>query len=220
MSNGRYHPHLNTELAYAYTVPEDPQWNTPYTSRPDSIAFWMKFLPVDDDTLQFQALLHVGACSLPPNFINPENQVGYTRADLGGTYEEWTRISLAFDYFDDRTPEYLLMIITSGNGTNSNIGSVAYYDDLEIIESQSVNDNPLNGINIHFFNGNLVLQNFPAVYLFDANIEVLDITGRQLWNSQVNSTELPLNMSHIQKGIYIVRINTNDYSFSNKLYID
>ena len=31
--NGRYHPDLNTELAYSYTDPEDPRWNTPFKGR-------------------------------------------------------------------------------------------------------------------------------------------------------------------------------------------
>ena len=70
MSNGQYHPNLNTELAYVFTNTTDPRWNTPYTFRPDSIAFWMKFFPDGNDTLQFQALLHVDEATLPPK---PEN---------------------------------------------------------------------------------------------------------------------------------------------------
>ena len=218
--NGQYHPNRNTDPAYSFTNTEDPQWNTPFTSRPDSIAFWMKFFPVGDDTLQFQALLHVNTCSLPPQPDNEENQVAYTRADLGGTYENWTRIALAFDYFDDRTPEYILIILTSGNGTASIEGSYAFYDDLEIIEHQSVNDNPYGNTNIYISSGTLYLNNFPNDYVKNARIEILDVTGHLLWQSKIYSTELSLNSFNVNKGFYIVRIISTEHIFSRKLYID
>ncbi len=220
MCNGRYHPDLDTEQAYSYTDPEDPQWNTPFTIRPDSIAFWMKFFPVGDDSLQFKAMLHVGAYSQPPTFINPENRVAIAQVDVGGTYEEWTRISVPFEYDDDRTPEYILIIITSGADYNPNIGSYAYYDDLEIIHIQSVEDNPLSNTNIFYANGTLMLRNFPVDYINDASVELVDITGRQLWQNQIYSTEIPLNNIELNSGLYIVRITSEKHSFSSKLYID
>jgi len=219
MCNGRYHPDLDIEVAYSYTDPEDPQWNTPFTSRPDSISFWMKFFPEGDDTLQFKAMLHVDSYSQPP-FFNPENRVAIAQKGIGGTFEEWTRISVPFEYDDDRTPEYILIIITSGNNTTPNIGSYAYYDDLEVIYIQSVDDNPLGNTNIYYANGKLMLHNFPVDYLNDASVELVDITGRKLWQDQIYSTEIPINNLKLNSGLYIVRLTSDKYSFSSKLYID
>jgi len=218
--NGRYHPNINTALAYSYTDTEDPRWNTPFTSRPDSIAFWVKFFPMEGDTMQFQALLHVGACSLPPNFINPENQVGYTRADLPGPYEDWTRISLAFEYSDGRIPEYILIILASGNGTNSIDGSIAYFDDLEIIEPQAVKDNPLSNAAIYIANEILYLKNVPNDYLNDAKIKISDLTGRTLLQSNIYSSELSLKSINLNTGCYIVSIASAEHTVSKKLFID
>ena len=161
----------------------------------------------------------MGVCSLPPEFTNPDNQVAYTRADLFGPYEEWTRISLAFDYYDERIPEYLLMIITSGNGTTPIDGSIAYYDDLEIIYIQSIEDNPFSNTDIYYSNGTLMLRNFPNDYLSDASVELIDVTGRQLWQNQIYSTEIPFNNINLNSGLYIVRITSDKHSFSHKLYI-
>lgn len=219
LCNGQYHALIQTELAYSFTNQEDPKWNTPFTARPDSIAFWLKYFPAEGDTLQFQALLHVDDCTLPPNAENENNQVGYTRCDLPGTYEEWTRIALAFEYFDDRTPEYLLMILTSGNGTTSINGSYAYYDDLEMIGGDlSIPDNPLDRVDIYHNNGSLVLENIPDDLIKNANIEIIDLAGRLIWQSEINSNVVDLNLAQRLEGLYIVKIGTSKYTVSHKIY--
>lgn len=219
LCNGQYHPEIQTELAYSFTNLDDPKFNTPFTTRPDSIAFWLKFFPMEGDTLQFQALLHVDDCTIPPNSENEGNRVGYTRCDLPDTYENWTRIALAFDYYDNRTPEYLLMILTSGNGTTSIEGSVAYYDDLEIIGGeQAIHDNPLNGVEIYNNNGTLVIRNMPEDLIKKVNIEIVDLAGRIIWQSEINSNVVTLEQAHKLEGLYIVKIRTSKYSVSRKLY--
>ncbi len=220
MSNGQYHPNLNTELAYVFTNTADPQWNTPYTFRPDSIAFWMKFLPDGNDTLQFQALLHVDEATLPPKPENEANRVAYTRADIGGTFENWTRIALAFDYFDSRTPEYILIIITSGNGTTPNVGSIAFYDDLEIIGGdQAINENPLEQVGVYVTANTLHISNLSDDLRMHSTLEIFDLVGRPLWQSKIVSDEISLEPTLNLSGICIVKISSDDYVISRKIYI-
>lgn len=220
MSNGQYHPNLNTELAYVFTNTTDPRWNTPYTYRPDSIAFWMKFLPDGNDTLQFQALLHVDEATLPPKPENEANRVAYTRADIGGTFENWTRIALAFDYFDSRTPEYILIIITSGNGTTPNVGSIAFYDDLEIIGGdQAINENPLEQVGVYVTANTLHISNLSDDLRMHSTLEIFDLVGRPLWQSKIVSDEISLEPSLNFNGIYLVKISSDDYVISRKIYI-
>ena len=221
LCNGQYHPNIQTELAYAFTNQDDPRWNTPFTTRPDSIAFWLKFFPMEGDTLQFQALLHVDDCTLPPNAENEGNRVAYTRCDLPGTYENWTRIALAFDYFDERSPEYLLMILTSGNGTTSIEGSVAYYDDLEIIGGeQAIEDNPLDKVDIYVTGKTLYIKNLPEDLIKHSNIEILDLTGRLVWQSKINSLKVSIASTNSLQGMYIVKITSADYFISKKIYFN
>ena len=51
-TNGRLHPDMNPELAYIFTDTLDNMWNTPFSTRPDSIAGWFKYAPQGNDTLQ------------------------------------------------------------------------------------------------------------------------------------------------------------------------
>ncbi len=221
LCNGQYHALIQTNLAYSFTNQNDPKWNTPFTARPDSIAFWLKYFPMEGDTLQFQALLHVDDCTLPPNSENEGNRVAYTRCDLPGTYEEWTRIALAFDYFDDRTPEYLLMILTSGNGTTSIEGSVAYYDDLEVIGGDlAIHDNPLDQVDIHVSGNTVLLNNMPKDLFKQTNLEIFDLTGRSVWRTGINSNKVELSTSKNLNGMYIIKITSSDYIISRKVYFN
>lgn len=221
LCNGQYHALLETELAYSFTNPDDPQWHTPFTARPDSIAFWLKYFPMAGDTLQFQALLHVDDCTLPPNPENEGNQVAYTRADLPDTYENWTRIALAFDYFDNRTPDYLLMILTSGNGTTSIDGSIAYYDDLEMIGGQqAINDNPLDQVEVFVSGQTLNIKNLSEDLIKDSHVEIIDLIGRPVWQSEIHSNKVSLESTYNLSGMYLVKISSDNYVISRKIYFN
>ncbi len=219
MSNGQYHPNLNTELAYVFTNTADPRWNTPYTSRPDSIAFWVKWFPDDDDTLQFQALLHVDEATLPPKLENLPNQVAYTRADIGDTLENWTRVALAFNYYDNRTPEYLLIIITSGNGTTPNIGSYAFYDDIEIISGQAIQDNPLEQVSVYFEKNTIHIRNLSEDLRKQSTLEIIDLIGKPLWHCNIHSNQISVDPTLNLDGIFILKISSDNYVISRKIYI-
>jgi hypothetical protein len=181
----------------------------------------MKFFPSGNDTLQFQALLHVDDATLPPKPENIDNQVAYTRADIGGTYENWTRVALAFDYFDNRTPEYLLIIITSGNGTTPNVGSIAFYDDLEIIGGgQAIHKNPLEQVGLYFTANKLHIQNLSPNLSIQTTLSIFDLVGKTLWECKINSNEISLEPTLNLKGIYLVKISSDDYVISRKIYIN
>ncbi len=221
MCNGQIHADWNPDLGFTYTNPDDPQWHTPFTSRPDSIAFWLKFFPAEGDTLQFQALLHVGDATIPPTPENEDNWVGFVKLYLPEAVEEWTRIVLPFEYYDERTPEYILFILNSGNGTTPIEGSIAYYDDMEIIGGeQSIHDNPLNQVDIHVSENTVFVNNIPEDLLKQANLEILDLTGRSVWQSKINSNKVSMGSANSFSGIYIVKITSADFVISRKVFFN
>jgi hypothetical protein len=52
------------------------------------------------------------------------------------------------------------------------------------------------------------------------NIEVLDITGKQLFASQTPTTDDIYDFSFLPKGIYILKINSGDKTFKQKIIIE
>lgn len=219
MCNGQIHADWNPDLGFTYTNPEDPQWYTPFTSRPDSIAFWLKFFPAEGDTLQFQALLHDGEGTIPETPENEDNWIGLAKLYLPDAQEEWTRIAVPFDYYNTRTPEYILFILNSGNGTTPIDGSIAYYDDMEIIvNNNAIHDNPLDNINIHVADNEIFINNIPEDLMKNANLEILDLTGRSVWQGKINSNKISLGSTNSYSGMHIVKVTSTEYVISRKVY--
>jgi len=221
MCNGQIHADWNPDLGYTYTNPEDPQWYTPFTTRPDSIAFWLKFFPAEGDTLQFQALLHDGEGTIPETPENEDNWIGLAKLYLPEAQEEWTRIAVPFDYYNNRTPEYILFILNSGNGTTPIDGSIAYYDDLEIIEGeQAIHDNPLDQVDIFATENSIFVNNLPNDLMKGAKLKILDLAGRTIWQSEINTNKVSINSANSLNGMYIIKITSADFVVSRKVYFN
>jgi len=45
----------------------------------------------------------------------------------------WTRFSAPFSYYQDRSPEYIVIVLSAGNRKNAIEGSEAWFDDLKLI---------------------------------------------------------------------------------------
>ncbi len=148
MTNGRTHADFNPELGYVFTDTTDERWHTVMNKRPDSLVGWYKYFPQGQDHGQAKALLHVKNGKIPENGTQ-SNWVGFALFDMqpGQTVDTWTRFSVPFEYYDDRTPDYILLVITSGNGTTPVEGSYVYYDDLAVVGGlQGVNKNSFDHV--------------------------------------------------------------------------
>jgi hypothetical protein len=221
MTNGRVHSDFNPDLGYVFTDPQDSRWNTPFTVRADSLVGWYKFYPVGQDFGRVQALLHVGYTRIPDN-ADSVNWVG--KADFymqpGVTIDAWTRFSVPFTYYDDRTPEYILFILNSGNGTTPVEGSWALFDDIATVgEHQSVDYHELTVNTVYFSNNTLYLNNLPAGFLQNATVEIHDLTGRIVGQAPITGTSVSFGSVSFNKGIYLVRIISESGTVSSKIFI-
>ena len=129
VTNGRIHATLAGE-GWAFTVPTDPQWNTPLTQKPDSVAIWLKYSPAGNDVAQVKALLHTGTAKIPD--VNSANYVALAEIYVPDATATWTRFSAPFTYFNSTDPEYILFVVSTADEV-ATLGSVGYFDDLELI---------------------------------------------------------------------------------------
>ncbi|MBE9480120.1 MAG: hypothetical protein IMY69_00325 [Bacteroidetes bacterium] len=131
-TNGRIHAVMDREKGYIYTDTADSRWNTPFTARPDSIVGWYKCFPKEGDNGKVQVVIHTGMASISEN-NSKKNWIGTAQFLLPSSeVSSWTRFSTPFTYFNSNTPEYILIILTSGNGLKAVDGSEAYFDALEL----------------------------------------------------------------------------------------
>jgi len=133
LTNGRVHAELAIENSYMYTVQDDPQWNTPLSSRPDSLIGWFKGTPQPGDRANIGALLHVDEGRLPAFGTEGNYVAGASWKAPFGSTSEWTRFSTPFQYLNEWQPEWILLILTAGDSAGSQVGTQAWFDDLELI---------------------------------------------------------------------------------------
>jgi len=143
LTNGRIHADVNPQNGYVYTDANDDRWNTPLTTRPDSIVGWYKYQPSSSggniDKGKVEVLLHkTGNGQMPETSATAANTVGKARFDMIQPSSTWVRFSVPFNYVSTDNPEYILIILTSGDSTAAVNGSIAWFDDLQLIYNEPV----------------------------------------------------------------------------------
>ncbi|MCB9169622.1 MAG: hypothetical protein H6597_00240 [Flavobacteriales bacterium] len=135
LTNGRVHATLIDPAAgYVFTDAGNTDWNQAMTSRPDSLVGWFRTAPVGADHGKVEAVLHVNDGKLPPNGTEG-NFIARARWDAapGATVSSWTRFSVPFTYYNANTPQWILMVLTSGDSLNTLVNTEAWYDDIALI---------------------------------------------------------------------------------------
>ncbi|MBK9194730.1 MAG: T9SS type A sorting domain-containing protein [Flavobacteriales bacterium] len=134
---GRVHAELNPANGRVFTEPSDAQWYQVMTSRPDSLVCWYKTTVMTGDYPTVDAIVHTGAGSMPENGTigNWTGAASWDGASV--TVGTWTRFSVPFNYFNGNAPEYVLVVMTSGDSLISQIGTQSWYDDMALIYNVS-----------------------------------------------------------------------------------
>ena len=158
---------------YNFSDPTNEGFNTPFHGRPDSIAFWAKYIPADRDVnnevnkARLSAVLTTDARYQDPetgDFANARlaaATVNYAATpDFG-----WQRIAVPFEYTSDEKPAYILTTFTTnqvpGGGSAYSTGSslnkvtvldTVYLDDVEIIYNRALESFTIGGESVSFVN--------------------------------------------------------------------
>ncbi len=212
ITSGRLYEDLNRDKAYAFTDPTDSRWNMPISSRPDSIVGWYKFQPPaeGEDFATVKVLLHTDTAKLPSP--NQTNFVGMNvEQNLPSTAQlTWKRFSFPIEYLNDKTPEYALFVITSGNGVDAVKGSIAWFDDIDLVfRATAVDDSDLPSlINVRGRNNNITasLTRFGMGDRF--NLKVFNLIGEQVAEKNINTGEY-VEIDNLNRGVYFCVFTCN-----------
>ena len=94
------------------------------------------------------------------------------------------------------------------------LGSI-YYDDMSVTQNLAVNQNTILGLNIFANNKNLYITSDSSA---DKNVTVYDILGKEVVNAIVSN--LPINVSSLSAGTYIVKVTEEGKTATRKLVIE
>ncbi|GAB4329502.1 MAG: hypothetical protein Kow00127_21870 [Bacteroidales bacterium] len=219
ITNGRVHAEFDPNASYVYTNPDDARWHTPFSSRPDSVIIWARYLPQGTDTAQVKVLLHKSDGSLPLKPENEANTIAFAQINITGTYEEWTRFAAPFNYSSAENPEYVLMVLSSGAGTQPVEGSVVFYDDIEFKgEASGTGILSLEPGAITVRNGKLVISGLDNQTNNRITVGIYSMEGKCIMEEKLsgNTLRLPEGLS----GTFLLRLDSDQGYYSQKIFIN
>ncbi|MCB2220554.1 MAG: T9SS type A sorting domain-containing protein [Bacteroidetes bacterium] len=215
LTNGRVHAAVPPTDAYVYTIKEDPQWHTPFTDSPDSLRLWAKYFPQSGDIAHVIAILHKDTAKIAdPDMFN---WIAAANLDFPTEVNEWTEFSVPFVYLSNETPEYILFAIYAGDAQASQLGSILYLDDIEMVyhttgHPEIIQQKP----EVYFAGDELVIKSSDA-NITPLRIELYDLTGKMIFNERLmNAGHFRLN-TNLPAGLYQCRILGPKQNHSFKL---
>ena len=219
--NGRFHAEFDLSKSFSYTDSTNAKWHTPFTYRPDSLTGWFKFFPQEDDICQFKVILHEKECKLPENGTMA-NWIGMAvyQSPPGATFENWTRFSVPFDYYNSKNPRYLLCVINSGDSTEASVGSYLILDDLEMVYNNAgIGDHETPARFIHVNNRNIELSLDPSIDIMGKTFQVVGLSGQVVYSERVTGPVISHIPSNILSGIYLAVLDTGRERYVQKFFL-
>jgi hypothetical protein len=138
----------------------------------------------------------------------------------GITFENWTRFAVPFEYYDSRTPRYLLCVINSGDSTEASVGSYLILDDLEMIyKNAGIKDQGLTSNFIRVANRNLVITLDSENEYIDKPIHIIGINGKAVYSETLSGTTVQAIPNNIPPGIYVAVLDTGKKRYVQKFYL-
>jgi hypothetical protein len=218
VTNGRAHGDLDPENGYVFTDATDSKWNTSMSDRPDSLVGWYKYAPSSGDKAKAEAIIHSGAAQNPENGT-ASNFVARARFTTTSTASSWTRFAVPFSYYNSNASTHILLVLTSGDSTIAKAGSIAYFDDIELVYNP-VSVTEIDPSKIQSYqNGSNVCIKLPISDFRNVEATIFDLQGRSIATkknllSGMNYMDLPKS-----DGIYLVSLNFNGKLITKKIVV-
>lgn len=219
VTNGRFHATMNPSEGLMYSDKSNAKWNTPLTVRPDSVSMWVQYYPQGNDTMIANFILHKDSCTIALRPDVMQNLVGYAVVMLTGTHNTWTKITVPFNYVSPNNPEFILVALTSGAGLQAVEGSVAFYDDVELIYNPiSIAENKNKELDIYAADGTIYFKDFTQEFQ-NQEMEIYDLTGRLVLSQKLYSDQVDISSANLQQGVYIVALTTEKGQYVKRIFI-
>jgi hypothetical protein len=115
----------------------------------------------------------------------------------------------------------VLVVLNSGNGFSPVAGSIASFDDFEMIYNSPLTntDQPAASRGFMYVEGRrlLVLKGMQQG-MYQA-VSIRDITGKLVWNGHVTDDRIDISPANLSKGIYLFSLTGNGEMYSQKIMV-
>jgi hypothetical protein len=218
LTNGRVFSSTTPSDAYVYSDLSSSHWNTPCTDRPDSLIGWYKYSPQGGDKGKVEVLFHNNSTQgqLPSNG-STSHWVGNGLVEFTSSQSIWKRFSFPINWLTNGIPNYVLIVSTAGDETNSVTGSTLWLDDLAFVYNPTPSIVNEAGIFYSLYNYNQQIHlNLPSSYT-SASLSIYNLTGQKVFVSNKLNTSI---FHELNNGIYIYQLIIDGKTYSGKISID
>ena len=214
VTNGIIHTTTNPQDSYVYTDVNSSDHSQPFTSYPDSIVGWYKYVPQGNDVGNIQVLLHSSYGQLPIDAST--SVIALAEFDFSSN-SNWTRFSTPFNYYPTiNNPAYILCNISAGDSTQAVANSELKIDDLELIyNTTTISSEETNSLHVTYVNDLLQFSNVVK----EINYAVYNVQGQLMNIGKIDEYNRNVSIS-LASGIYFISTQNKDHHQSIKLIVD
>jgi len=193
------------------TPPYGVTGGIPYTLRPDSITGWYKYTPGSSSDSGFFQFVLQGALG---------DTIGIVKhCTPNAAVSNYTRFSAPITYLSTATPTSSYWILSSSDGTNPVVNSSLLVDDISLVF------NPTSSLNTLEHSSQILLPQNPVTDFIRLvghqgfQCQVMDVSGRLLLESYLQSAEQQLDVNSLPKGAYLLTLRSKDGLFKSARFI-
>ena len=214
VTNGIIHTTTNPQDSYVYTDVNSSDHSQPFTSYPDSIVGWYKYVPQGNDVGNIQVLLHSSYGQLPIDAST--SVIALAEFDFSSN-SNWTRFSTPFNYYPTiHNPAYILCNISAGDSTQAVANSELKIDDLELIyNTTTISNEERNSLHVTYVNDLLQFSNVVK----EINYAIYNVQGQLMNFGKLDRYNRNVSIS-LESGIYFISTQNKDHHQSIKLLVD
>ncbi len=217
MTNGRVHATLPVADAYVYTIDSMPEFHTPFTDLPDSLEVWAKFFPSGNDIGRIVAILHSDTAKIADS--TQTNWIAVASIDFTEETPDWTKFRAPFIYLNSDTPEYILFAIYAGDAQASQLGSILFLDDFEMIYHETGLTSIAKDDVIIYAVGNQLFIDINKQNLDGRSlVNIYDVSGQKVFEKEILSNQNIYQLD-IPSGVYICNIQTSSNRIVEKIFV-
>jgi hypothetical protein len=171
----------------------------PFNLRPTSFTGWYKYAPATSDNASISATLSKWNSS-----TNQREQVGEASFTESATIGSYSQFNVAFTYSSNDAPDTLLIVILSSSGSNPQVGSILFVDDLAFEYSSGISMSASQSLKLYPnpATNNVVFVELPEYARYD--LQITDITGKTIFASSFTDNNLMIDTHNFAEGNYHV----------------
>jgi hypothetical protein len=139
----------NNSFNYNYTKTSDAAFSEALTDAPDSIVFWVKYVPVNGASLaRASIVLHTNMNFKDPNDVGSGNTVATAILNYAATGGAWVRKSIPFTYVSASAHTHIIATFaTNSTPGGGDANDQVWIDDVELIYNPVVTNLPVVAVN-------------------------------------------------------------------------